>query len=858
MNGLQPSANLHFVATARLRARKLTAGFFVLGLLLTAASSGAERDAVVGAVDNAKRIAVVDQRARWAGVENDRGPVADRLPLDHLSLSLRRTPEREQAWKTLLSEQQDPTSANYQHWLTAAEIGERFGASRHDIEALSAWLHTQGLHVDGVSNSRMRIRFSGSAKDVEAAFSTELHYFGTDAQKRIANTADATIPAAFASAVQSVMGLRSIKFTPTHYASTPQSRSIGARPPQPAGTHCTGDDCEHFVFPADFAKIYNLNATNLQGIDGSGQTIAIVGRSRIYDPDIANFQSLTGLPARSTNVIVPPGALDPGPPASTCSDTGTPSCTKPDDMVNEQFEATLDVQRAGSVAPGAAIDLIVAKDTDTANGVQLAIEYAIDTTPLPAHVLSISYLSCEADNSIGVVQSIDELFTQAAAEGISVFVASGDSGAAGCVDHTQAPPASQSLGTNTLCSSGAVTCVGGTQFADTAQPALYWSQSNSSHYLSALGYIPEGAWNEPQNDSGVTRMGATGGGVSLYVAKPSWQVGIGVPGNQGRYTPDVSFLASQHDAYIACFAAQKGSCAVSAGSFSFLLAAGTSASAPSMAGVAALLNQKIGAPQANLNPRLYALAANPANRVFHDATLASSGVADCLLAIPSLCNNSTPGPSGLAGGLQGFTLDTGYDRATGLGSLDVGNLLAQWNVSQNGAVKLNQRGLSGTWANPSTDGQGFVTEVAPDVFGAGTGLFFAGWYTYDVTAAGGQRWYTIQGAVGAGSSASLPIYLTQGGSFDSALATTTHPIGAATVQFSDCSHGVLNYHFDDRSHPDGTIPLTRLLPNLGCSPSGGTSIAPEYLLGGTWADVSNSGQGLVFDLSSLSAGNILF
>ncbi|MEO6690577.1 MAG: protease pro-enzyme activation domain-containing protein, partial [Dokdonella sp.] len=486
---------------------------FALSFAATAGASG--RDAITVAVDSTKRIAIVDKPARWAGMENDRGPVADRTPLDHLSLTLRRTPERQQAWETLLNEQKDPASANYQHWLTADEIGERYGASTHDIDTIGAWLGAQGLRVDDVSRSRMRIRFSGSAKDVASAFATELHYFGTGTEKRIANTSDAKIPAAFASAVQSVTGLRSVKFTPTHHVSTPQSRSIGANSPQPAGTNCNGSDCEYFVFPADFAKIYHLDAANLQGIDGSGQTIAIVGRSRIYDPDITNFQSLTGLPTRSATVIVPPGGIDPGPPASTCSDTGTPSCTNPDDAVGDQFEATLDVQRAGSVAPGAAIDLIVAKDTDTSNGIQLAIEYAIDTTPLPAHVLSISYLSCEADNGIAVVQSIDELFTQAAAEGISVFVASGDSGVAGCADHTQPPPASQSAGTNALCASASVTCVGGTQFADAAQPALYWSVNSSAHYLSALGYIPEGAWNEPLNDSGVARLGATGGGVSL-------------------------------------------------------------------------------------------------------------------------------------------------------------------------------------------------------------------------------------------------------------------------------------------------------------------------------------------------------
>ncbi|MEO7324402.1 MAG: S53 family serine peptidase [Dokdonella sp.] len=858
MNGLHPSATPLFTAAAQRRARPLTSALFALGLLLTATASATERDAVVGTVDNAKRIAIVDQRLRWASVENDRGPVAEYLPLDHMSLTLRRTPERQQAWETFVSEQKDPTSANYQHWLTSNEIGERFGASQHDIDSIRAWLSAQGLHVDGVSNSRMRVGFSGNAKNVATAFATELHYFGTGAEKRIANTMDATIPVAFASAVQSVSGLHSMKFKPAHHASAPQSRSIGATSPQPAGTHCTGSDCEHFVFPADFAKIYNLNAANLQGIDGAGQTIAIVGRSRIYDPDIANFQSLNGLPARPANVIVPPDGIDPGPPASTCSDTGTPSCTTPDDALSDQFEATLDVQRAGSVAPGAAIALIVAKDSDTSNGIQLAIEYAIDTTPLPAHVLSISYLSCEADNGMAVVRSIDELFTQAAAEGISVFVASGDSGAAGCADQTEAPPVSQSPGTNALCSSGAVSCVGGTEFADTAQPALYWAGNNGSNYLSALGYIPEGAWNEPLSDSGVPHLSSTGGGVSLYIAKPTWQAGVGVPGNQGRYTPDVSFTASRHDGYFTCVAAQKGSCAVSAGSFSFIVSSGTSASAPSMAGVAALLNQKIGAPQGNLNPRLYALAANPANHVFHDVTFASSGVADCSLTVPSLCNNSTPGADGIAGGLPGFTVETGYDRATGLGSMDVGNLVAQWNVPQVVAVNLNQRGLSGTWANPSTDGQGFVTDVAPNFYGTGSGLLFGGWYTYDTTAAGGQRWYTIQGAVGPGASASLPIYSTEGGKFDSAQATAIHPIGAATLQFSDCEHGVLTYHFDDRSHPDGTIPLTRLLANLGCTPAGGTAIQAEYLLGGTWADLSNSGQGLVFDLGKLTSSNILF
>ena len=278
----------------------------------------------------------------------------------------------------------------------------------------------------------------------------------------------------------------------------------------------------------------------------------------------------------------------------------------------------------------------------------------------------------------------DTLFAQAASEGISVFVASTDSGAAACDTWSVAAPAYQVRSVNYICSSSYATCVGGTEFADTASPGTYWSSANGSGLSSALGYIPEGAWNDPtEMVNGVPQyvVLGTGGGASMYVPKPAWQTGTGVPADGARDLPDLAFPASGHDGYYACFDTATINC--SGGSFTYF--AGTSAAAPSMAGVAVLLNQKAGGRQGNLNPLLYRLAGTAG--VFHDATPASSGVVNCDVTIPSMCNNSVPGPTSLTGGLAGFSLTAGYDQATGNGSLDVYNFLVAATASTTGTAK---------------------------------------------------------------------------------------------------------------------------------------------------------------------------
>ncbi|HEU4663157.1 MAG TPA: S53 family peptidase [Dokdonella sp.] len=818
-----------------------------------------EVDLVKSTVDGAKRVTIDGARPAWARTERARGAVDAELRLGRVSVLLRRTPDRQAAFEALLRDQQDPRSPRYHQWLDAADIGRRYGASAHDLDALSSWLRSEGLRVEAVAPARTRVVVSGRSGDLARAFDTALSWYDGGERRRIGAKSRPSVPAAFAPIVRGVVGLDTFTLRPKHHVVAAR-RPAGAKALRPEGTACNDSGCEHVMFPADFAAIYGIGGA-VADIDGAGQSIAIVGRQRVYAPDVSNYQTIAKLPQRAVEVIVPPGATDPGAPASQCGAAGS-SCDDPSDAVGDQTEATLDVQVAAGVAPGATIKLIVAKDTDTDSGVQRAIEHAIDASPLPARVLSISFGSCEADNGADVARYLDDLFGQAAAEGISVFVSSGDSGVADCADHTGAPPAQPQPSIDVMCSSGHVTCVGGTRFADDAEPDRYWSSEDGYGYRSAYGYIPEGAWNEPFGRSGETALAASGGGTSVYLPRPAWQSGPGVPAANGRSVPDVSLNAAAHDGYFTCMAARRGSCAVSGGSFSFLISSGTSASAPAMAGIAARLNQKLGAAQGNLNPSLYALGAHAVNAVFHDVTPATSAVSPCDVAVPSPCNNSTPGPDALSGGRAGYAVAEGYDLATGLGSVDVRNLMAAWPTAQQAGPALNQHGMSGSWANAATPGQGLVIDVLPDLYAQGTGLLFGGWFTYGVDPASEtpfvvHRWYTIQGQVDDGSVATMPVYATTGGRFDTSQPTSTDVVGTATLAFSDCSHGTLHYSISDFHPVDGDIPLTRLLPNVDCVAAGSPPIVPPiYWMSGTWADPANSGQGLIVDVGPTQ--NVVF
>ena len=641
-------------ARLRLLSAQLLIAFAVVGSNVYAQAT----DQVTESVNATKLVALANHHPQWATQRNSTGVLPPDTYLNGLTLVLARSPQQEAALLQLLANQQDLASPEYHHWLTPTEMGEKFGVSEQDIATVTGWLQSQGLHVDWVSPSRMFVGFQGTAATVAHTFHTQFNTYhlqsGHNQAVHYSVASDPMIPVALAPVIKAVHGLYMVDDQPLHSA-------LPMRSDSPELTSTNG---RHFIAPADFDVIYDY-----PGGDVSGQTIGIVGRSRTDFADFQNYRQKTGTSFPDPVEIVPTafGGVDPG-PALTAPQTPASA------DINSQLEATLDVTNAGGISGNVHVLLVVA--TSTSGGIEADAQYLIQTTPLPAQVVSISYGQCESAAGPSGVSFWDTLFQQAAAEGISVFVSSGDAGASGCDDNFATPPVTpQPNSPNYICSSTYATCVGGTQFNDVANSSQYWG-GNQPNLGSALSYIPEGAWNEPLTSAGGTQAAASAGGVSSIIATPSWQTGPGVPSaRSGRYTPDVSFSSSAHNGYFACFAAAGSSCVSGAdGAYQFEYIFGTSAAAPAMAAVAANLNTFINAPQGNLGPQLYQLATAVPN-AFHDVTVVSSGVTACTVATPSLCNNTIPGPTGLAGGQQGYLVTAGYDQVTGLGSLDVANFI---------------------------------------------------------------------------------------------------------------------------------------------------------------------------------------
>jgi len=570
-------------------------------------------DRITAPVTDRLRVTLPGNRHPLARPEYDAGRAALDTRMERMMLVLRPAADQQQALDALLEAQQDPQSPLYHQWLTPESFGRTFGVSDHDLNQVVSWLAASGFAVEPVSEGRSMVIFSGTVAQANAAFRTEIRLYRVNGELHHANATDPQIPRALAAVVGGVVSLHDFRSKPLHVAIP----ATDVTPEYSSGS-------SHYLAPADFATIYNLGPLYGSSTDGTGQSIAVVGRTNIQMSDVQSFRNKMGLPANNPTVVL--NGPDPGIVSQ-----------------NEQMEAELDVEWSGAVAKNAAIQLVVSASTASSDGVALSAQYIVNQNVAP--VVSLSFGSCEAANGTSGNQFWNALWQQAAAQGMSVFAASGDSGAAGC-DSASATTATAGRGVNALCSSPYSTCVGGTEFTDTTNPALYWSSaSNASTLGSALTYIPEAAWNE--SGSAGSGLWSTGGGASIIYTKPSWQIGTGVPADGRRDVPDVALTAAGHDAYL-----------VSLGG-GYYAVSGTSASTPSFAGLTALVIERQGARQGNVNSALYTLASRQSSggaAVFHDIT---SG------------NNSV-------NGVTGYSAGAGYDPVTGLGSVDANQLVNAW------------------------------------------------------------------------------------------------------------------------------------------------------------------------------------
>ncbi|MBK5274194.1 MAG: S8/S53 family peptidase [Desulfuromonadales bacterium] len=589
-------------------------------IMVVAAPAQARAPRVIN--DN-ERVVLSRDVHRLARPEFDRGAASPSLPMERMILSLRIPAERQAGMEKFLVEQQDPSSPNYHVWLTPEEFGQQFGPDPADIATVTGWLTSHGFTVHESAKGGTWINFSGRAADVKRAFHTEIHDFNVKGHTYHANATAPEIPLGLADLVSGVVSLH-------NFPRLSLIRAIKAIPPGAAQPEYTSGGGTHYLAPGDFATIYNVTPLYNAGIDGSGQSIAIVGRTHPASSNWSSFRSTYGLPPNPPQVIV--NGIDPG-------DTGA----------DEDGEADLDVEWSGAVARNATIKFVVSKSTNSTDGVDLSAQYIVNNNISP--VMSTSFGSCESDMGAGENTFYNNLWSQAAAQGITSFVSTGDSGAAGC--NTGSDISGSGPGVNGLSSTPYNVAVGGTQFNEGS--GNYWNSSNGANGASVKSYIPEIAWNEsgaagscPAGDT-CANLWATGGGASSIYGKPAWQVAPGVPADGKRDLPDVSLnAAGGHDGYLV---KTQGS------TFVF---GGTSASSPSFAGLMALIVQKTGQRQGNANVRFYQLAAAQYGpgvvTVFHDIT---SG------------NNSVPGVSG-------YAATTGYDRATGLGSVDANALATNW------------------------------------------------------------------------------------------------------------------------------------------------------------------------------------
>jgi subtilase family serine protease len=701
----------------RLQVVALALAVSALGSIPSLGQSVAPR--ISGPIDESSLTVLRGNLPANARPEFDQGEAPPAAQLASMRLVLSPSPEQQAAMDALMAQQLQKSSPNYHHWLTPGQFGKLYGPADSDVAAIVAWLESHGLKVEDIPPGRNNIAFSGTVAQVEEAFHVAIHSFEVNGERFLSNTVDPRIPSALAPVISGVAQLNTIRprpynvpgragrFDPASHRLVPvEGSSTVMRPELTTGS---AGSYNLYLVAADAATIYdtpnsfNANfASSGTSYTGSGVTIGVVGDALIQASTVVDYRSkfLNDAKAPTINNVTPL--------ATAGADTD---------------EAYLDVEIAGGLAPGASVTFY------TSNSLQTAIQQAI--TDNKVDILSVSFGECELSLGSAGNQLLNGWWQQASMAGMAVVVSSGDSGSAGCDASTSETAAIHGLQVSGFASTPYNIAVGGTDYSSLiAGFTTYVNTTNSSAastpYLSAKGYIPEAVWNDSsisdtmlannvpaQNplQGNATNIIAGGGGFSSCstnstsgntlgtctsgYAKPSWQLGPGVPGDGARDIPDVSLFAGNgidgaawlvctDDAATGGAAGQADNCVANSNNpptFAFAAFGGTSTAAPAFAGILALVQQKAGGRLGLAAQELYDLFnSSKASLVFHDVTAGNNSVV-CTSGSTTDCQKNGAGYYFLTG----YDATAGYDQASGMGSVDATQLVTYWGTGTGSA-----------------------------------------------------------------------------------------------------------------------------------------------------------------------------
>ena len=685
-----------------------------------------------GPVDERSLVVLSGNVPGPARAEFDRGEAPASTELAHVRLILARSSEQQAALDKYDAELLDRSSPNYHKWLTPEQFGKLYGLADSDIAAIIAWLQSHGLQVDALEPGRTNISFSGTVSQIEELLHISIHSFERNGEQFFSNTTNPRIPAALAPVISGVARLNTLKPKPHHVMGRmgvfdPDTGRMtpvpGAAPgPRPNLTTGSGTSSTLFLVPGDAATIYdtpnsfNANPPSGTTYKGTGVTIGVGGDATVNASTVVDYRTrFLGDTTSPTISYCGDFVNPPSTPACSSSSTGLGIGT------SDQGEAYLDIEISGGLAPGATIHYYASSD------LYGAIEAAINQNAVD--IFSLSFGACELDMTNSDNALLNSWWQQAATQGMAVTVSTGDNGSAACDNNNTETVATGGLKVSGFASTPYNVAVGGTDFGPLLNSFSTYvspstSNSSATFYRTALKYIPEWTWNDsttvnttisanvpyidPTSMQGNIVAGSGGkstcstntttydnmgnetrGTCTSGYAKPSWQRGSGVPSDNARFLPDISLMAGAGGdaaAWLICTddTGQNGSGATvtancttqSDNHFYFGGVGGTSTSAPAFAGILALVQQKTGSRLGQAAKELYDLYnSTHASAIFHDVTTGNISV-PCA-STPTVSTDCAKNGVGNYF-LSGYNTGAGYDLATGIGSVDVNQLITYW------------------------------------------------------------------------------------------------------------------------------------------------------------------------------------